>query len=77
MYLTFYDNKSTSKCDYHFPVEKSGTENFACSFSVQGRLTARMLINFVALQMSLFFYKILVVLHYLVFIPGFAITIIL
>lgn len=45
--------------------------------SVQGRLTARMLINFVALQMYLFFYKILVVLHYLVFIPGFAITIIL
>lgn len=54
-----------------------GLKTLHILFQVQGRLIMKMLINFVALQMFLFFYKILVVLHYLVFIPGFAITIIL
>lgn len=61
-----------------FLWRKVGLETFHIySLSVQGRLTMKMLINFVVLQMSLFFYKILVVLHYLVFISRFAITIIL
>lgn len=60
-----------------FLWRKMGLKTLHILFQVQGRLTMKMLINFVALKRFLFFYKILVVLHYLVFIPGFAITIIL